>query len=618
MITIRRSPARRSVLARSVRSALNAAAAAPARAPLITIASAEAAIAAEHGRDNLAMFSGLFWHLTSKEPLVWTWHIDALAAVTEAVVCQRIAGAVINLPPGLSKSTICSRMAVPFAWIKRPSLRVIGASHSLGLQHRLQRHRREICRSRDYLDLIPRDEAGEPIWQLDRKMSGVTIFGTADTGADRSIAGGWCAAASRKGGVGTGDHAGLHIYDDPLSGRARHTIERGRTNTWITDTMASRFGSTRLVLGVMQMLHADDPTHALRRAHPQIKRVVLPMVYDAGRDDYEHAVDLGAPSALQQAAFDGERHLGWFRERLQRAGLHIEAGTLRWRDPRRHGDLLCPERFGWDHVEKRKRHPGVYAAEDDQNPTSASASVIVAQWWRRWRVLPSAEPDELMWGVDTQTGAVHDVANPDWTVISVWARWGPKLYFIEEARGRWSTPDAARVIFLMHLRWGSGGRRFVERANAGPSLVSLLRDHVGGLLLVAPDGEDIQRIELAGARIQAGDCYAPEDGAARPRFLRRGEPWPMCELRADDERLPRQLRPVHELEEPVLAVVGADGWVEESLREWNEQPGAPHNDRPAAGALVLLAAPAAEPDRVAAPPTAEDLPASSWSQTWSR
>lgn len=582
-----------------VRATRERARAAPPRAPLISVRAAEARVAAAHSRENLACFSTVMWHLTTQDELVWSWHIDVLCAVTEAVLTRRIPGAIINLPPGLSKSTIASRMSVPWAWTDReggkpgPSLRVIGASHSLGLQRRLNRHRRAICRSADYQDLIARDDDGEPLWRLDPELSGVSMFATADTRADRSFAGGWCAAASRKGGIATGDHADLHIYDDPLNGRERHTIERMRTNAWIADTMASRFGLVRMILGVMQMLHADDPTHALLRAHPQILRVVLPMVYDAGRDDYDHRVDLGECSAFQAAALDGDRSLAWMRERMARAGLHRDGGRLVFADPRADGALICPGRYGWDHVRVRQENPGVHAAEDQQAPSSASASVIVDRWWRRAATLPIAHPDELLIGVDTQSGDKVDVEQPDWTVFSVWARWGTRLHFIEEARARLSTPDMARVLFLLAQRWVSP-RILVERRNAGPSVVSLLRGVVGSMILVRPEGQDIVRIEQAGARIQAGDVYAwPDDEPpARPRFLRRGEAWPRRELRRDDPSLPRALQlACDDGADPVLAVVGESGWVVESLAEWNHQPGAPFNDRPTAGCLVLLATP---------------------------
>jgi len=171
---------------------------------------------------------------------------------------------VINIPPGTSKSTICTVMLPAWIWTIDPTVRTLTASYSssLSLDH--------ATRSRDII-------------QSDKYKS---YFGDIELKADqnnkghyKNTNGGERYATSVTGTI-TGFHAHLIIVDDPLNAKeATSEVERKSANDFMDTTLSTRKVDKEVTptILIMQRLHENDPTgNWLSKKGKKLKHICLP------------------------------------------------------------------------------------------------------------------------------------------------------------------------------------------------------------------------------------------------------------------------------------------------------------------------------------------------------
>lgn len=214
-----------------------------------------------------------FWHVISPEKLVPNWHIkilaDELQAIGERVIRRekKEYDLVINVPPGTTKSSLCSIAFPAWLWTKDPTLKIMCGSHSYKLSIDLADKCRRLIQSEKYQELFP---------EVQLRKEGVEEF--------QNEAGGvrWALSV---GTAPTGLHAHIHIFDDLLDAKDAAALSETALKTarsWLKDTMPSRVvskGLTPFVL-LMQRLCIGDPTDVvMERAAgggTPIRAVVLP------------------------------------------------------------------------------------------------------------------------------------------------------------------------------------------------------------------------------------------------------------------------------------------------------------------------------------------------------
>ena len=76
--------------------------------------------------------------------LVWNWHLDALCIHLQAVYSREILRLLVNIQPGVAKSTIFSVMWPAWCWIQDASIRWLCASHSQDLAIRDNKNCRDL------------------------------------------------------------------------------------------------------------------------------------------------------------------------------------------------------------------------------------------------------------------------------------------------------------------------------------------------------------------------------------------------------------------------------------------------------------------------------------------
>lgn len=234
-----------------------------------SISFSEENLLASISKESFYDFLVQFWDIIVEEPFVDNWHIKTLCDELQ-VVAERVFrnepkeyDLVINIPPGSSKSTICSQAFPAWCWTRMPSAKFICASyaHQVALKDSLKT--RDIVQSERYqkcFDLSLRE---------DENTKG--LFTNTKTGFRLSVG---------VGGLVTGFHGHFLIPDDPINPEeAFSEAELRSANRWMTVTLPTRKVDKQVsvMILVQQRLHQADPSgEILARTNWPVKHLCLP------------------------------------------------------------------------------------------------------------------------------------------------------------------------------------------------------------------------------------------------------------------------------------------------------------------------------------------------------
>ncbi len=226
--------------------------------------------AAEKCKRHLSFFVREFWDIIIQDPLTWNWHMEVLCDEVQQVYERVIKrepkeyDLIINIPPGTSKSTICTVMAPIWSWCRDDSLRHITGSYSDSLSTEHAVKARDIVRHEKFKEYFPNV-------QIKRDEDGKTNYKTTNGGQR---------FATSVGGTVTGAHAHILTFDDPLNPKqAASEVELKNANDFFDFTLSTRKvdkAITPLIL-IMQRLSVNDPTgHLLSKGKKNIRQICLP------------------------------------------------------------------------------------------------------------------------------------------------------------------------------------------------------------------------------------------------------------------------------------------------------------------------------------------------------
>jgi len=195
-----------------------------------------------------------FWHIVVPETPIWNWHIKYLCDEMQTLAERVFKGEpkaydlLINIPPGSTKSTICSIMFPAWVWTRMTTARCICGSYSYPLSLELSRRCRDVIQSEKFTTLF----ASCPSLREDQNTKGYFINQDGGYRYSTSV-----------GGTVTGFHGHFLIVDDPLDpGQAVSETELGRANDWLGRTLSTRKVDKRVTptVLIMQRLHEEDPS----------------------------------------------------------------------------------------------------------------------------------------------------------------------------------------------------------------------------------------------------------------------------------------------------------------------------------------------------------------------
>lgn len=255
----------------------------------------EAQLVASISRDSFYDFLREMWDVFVFEDPVWNWHIEFLCNELQEVG-ERIIGGypkdydlIINIPPGTTKSTICSVAWPAWMWTRMPRFKAICGSHTDSLALDLALKSRNLIQSERYTGCFPdiRLAADQNTKHYYANTSGGIRFSVG------------------VGGSVIGMHGHALVVDDPIDPqKAISELELATSNRWITETLSTRKVDKRItpLILIMQRLHQNDPTGHLREKGKTNLRVVsLPAFIDAEVD----RLQLVQPTYLRKYYKDG-------------------------------------------------------------------------------------------------------------------------------------------------------------------------------------------------------------------------------------------------------------------------------------------------------------------------
>ncbi len=222
-------------------------------------------------RESFYDFVLEFWDTIISDPPVLNWHVrlmcDELQDMAERVFKKipRKHDIIINVPPGSTKSTICSQMFPAWVWTRMPSARFICVSyaHQIALKDSIKS--RDIVTSEKYQRCFP-----DIRLRLDENMK--ELFSNTKKGFR---------LAAGVGGSITGMHANFLIIDDPINPVQAHSdAELRAVNHWMESTISSRKVDKEVTVTILiqQRLHQSDPSGEMleRTKGEKIRHICLP------------------------------------------------------------------------------------------------------------------------------------------------------------------------------------------------------------------------------------------------------------------------------------------------------------------------------------------------------
>jgi predicted phage terminase large subunit-like protein len=430
---------------------------------------------------SFAYFVKRAWPQIIPDALKWNWHMDAIcdhlqALATGGIPTHRL---LVNVPPGSSKSTLVGVMYPAWLWGPggQPWHRYIGAAHEQGLAVRDNRMTRELVTSEWFCRLWPLTLQGDQNEKL--------YFENDQRGFRQA-----CAVASMTGR--RGHTIGL---DDPLSPEKAHSDAARETALRVlAETIPTRLNdpATSAIVIVMQRLHEKDPAGYVLSEGLGYEHLCIPMEFEPARRSMT---------------------------------------CLGWTDPRQEeGELMFPERFPRDVVERDKKALGDYAwsGQMQQRPAPAGGGIFRAEWWRVLDVSPLVK-----WRAIYADTAQKTKEQNDYSVFQCWGQTvDGQIILLDMVRGKWEAPELetmARAFWQKHQAVQNAGalRSFkVEDKVSGTGLIQKLKREGIPIVPLQRNIDKVTRAYDAAPYVQSGNVLLMSNIAHLVDFLSEASVFP--------------------------------------------------------------------------------------------
>lgn len=412
------------------------------------------------GLKRLDYFTRLAWlQVEQSVDLLWNWHLDLICEYLEAVYYGEIKRLVINIPPRYGKSNFISVIFPTWVWLKAPWEKFVYTSYNANLSTKHSIARRRLMQS--------------PWFQ---KYYGDTFKFTSDENVQKEFSnnqGGRMLATSVEGGV-TGKGGNYLVMDDPHNPKeAESDVQRQS----VIDSLKSTFLYTRLddkkkgrIVCVMQRVHEKDMSSVL--------------------------LDMGYEHLCLQAQAEKKTIITYPRTKKIKV--------------RAEGDILHPEREGQKELDEAKKSLGPlnYPAQYQQEPASSEGNLFKWKYWNFYTALPPGHPSNLQW-FQTWDLALKDNKKADYVAGQVWARLGPKLYFITGVLDHMDVLKVVETVESYSYMYPYPMRICIEDTASGPTAIKYLKDKLPGVFPISAAAGIWAKANVALIPVSAGDVLLP-------------------------------------------------------------------------------------------------------------
>lgn len=424
---------------------------------------------------SLSSFTKAAWHvLEPGQPYKHGWHLDAISDHLEAVTRGEITRLLINIPPGTMKSLSVGVMWPAWEWGPRglPHMRYLGTSHSQPLAIRDNLKMRRLVSSRWYQERWP--------IELMADQNAKTKFENTATGFREAMA-----FVSL-----TGSRGDRVLIDDPLSvDNANSDAEREGVNDTFRESVPTRLNNPDVsaIIAVMQRLHENDMSGLIMANDFGYEHLMLPMEFEPERKCYT---------------------------------------SIGFEDPRRYdGELLFPERFPREVVERDKKVMGAYAVagQFQQRPAPREGGLFKAAWLKPclMKDLPKRETLTVYGGSDYAVTA----DNGDYTVHGVigldanGGMWLPEIWRKQSASDQWVESFCDMVQHWKPSAWAKEKGQI--NSGVGPFLRRRMRERKAYVVIeeFPTRGDKAIRAQSIRGRMALDGLYVPIDAPWYEQFV---------------------------------------------------------------------------------------------------
>lgn len=439
-------------------------------------------IKAERCRRSFYYFFLEFWDTIEAVEFKDNWHIKYICDELQAIYERWERGesqqdTIINVPPGSSKSTICTQLYPAWLWIKNPSIRIISSSYSatLSTAHAVKSRN---CITSDKYQLYFSKQVKIKTGEDNKTNYKNTKMG------ERYV--------TSTGSAVTGMHADFILIDDPVNPeQAQSDAQRKAANDHIGSTLSTRKTDKQrtVTILIMQRLHEKDPTGVALKSG-SVNHICIPGTLSKEVQ----------PPELASKYVDG---------------------------------LMDPVRLGPDALAKLKRDLGsyAYAGQVMQTPSPEGGGQIKKAWFGKigydeFKKIQAGNPINFV--LDT---AYTEKQDNDPTAIMATCYVSPNLYILNSTQVWKEFPELLTFVrgYIAQHGYNGSSRIMVEPKASGKSVVQALKKTELNIFeLPAPTDDKQTRVSAASPFMESGRVILVE-GQWNDSFLGECTAFPMGE-----------------------------------------------------------------------------------------
>ncbi len=371
--------------------------------------------------------------LVPGRPLYWHWGLDAICEHLEAVSYGQIEKLIMNVPPGMLKSTLVAVLWPTWEWTWRPTIKWMFSSYARNLSFRDSGYRKSLLQS---------------AWYKERWRYKFQLTKEGDEIVQNTYMGHYYSTST--GAASTGWRGDRLVLDDPQDPRgAESDVKREGTIEWLNRTWPTRrdSGPHSAEVLIQQRLHENDATGLY----------------------------------LSQG--------GWVHLKIPLEWKGKTWSTpIGYSEPRKVlGEVICERIYPPSKVIDLRTRLGPYGAAGqlDQEPAPAEGGIIKTAWLRPYpgttpkldEIIELADPRGFVYRVkpkdcvrfcvidpattEQQTIARGKQNDPDWFVLAAFLAFAtakapdtrPIVALLDVDMGKWPGEDHEPKIEAFHERW---------------------------------------------------------------------------------------------------------------------------------------------------------------------
>lgn len=435
------------------------------------------AIRAAECKDSFFEFFVEFWDIINQDnELELNWHIKYLCDELQKVVERAIRkepkenDIIINIPPGLSKSTIVSQMLGAWIWIHAPHFVIITSTHSNELS---------VDQSLKSKDVLKSERWNKYFQPAIYQKYGKYLMFTKDNEKDWRNNFGGVRFFTSVGGAIIGKHAHLILWDDLIDvEKANSDQVRKKANRHVSKVLPTRKKDKEVTptIGIMQRLHEEDPTGYMLGISKDIRHIKLP------------------------ARVTGDVKPAELRK-------HYKNGLL---DPNRLNETILKEQSSL---------LGTYdfAGQYDQDPTPKGGGKVKDDWWQY--IDDYDVPEGIVWDLWVDGAYTKKTVNdPTGLMVCGFDRKRNRLYIKHAKSEHLEMPGLLKEVPRYCAVQGTTNRSrvHIEPKASGHSLEQMLKEvtDLSAILIkgsLVTDGKDARLSELS-PRVESGRVFLVKGG----------------------------------------------------------------------------------------------------------